>query len=429
MSYEPGVILAVKRSDGSVDFAKFLRPTVRYVEQHKILPEPTTDPVGTKKHVNGHVHTATRFHELELLNHELVSTDRTHSIIMPTNRVIASLHKVNDTVIAKLDDGSTSFAKIIMPFIMPGNQIGYTVELLDHEHNSYQPPRQMRISASRMQLNPPLSYRKTMAKTADLPIELRSKIFFNPKAELLDSPFEFDVIVINEMTSSGPPKTIRHNVEVLKHFMYKYKTNPELLKKIKEKLNSIILRNSEIFHGFHGGAHPEWVMNAFMYNPMENEHFKLLRIDGNQVTVKMQHKSEPIHMGLDEFLKMEIPNRTVHHMRTSAMIGEIYRILPEYNEYNLDEREIYLAHLMEVFDNKPYGQPSSEFFSVPIETVSSAALKRKQVMNEMNPPKLRKVSSDGGSRKNTKSTRKQRMYKKSRKSRKSKKTLNICFEK
>ena len=458
MSYEPGVILAVKRSDGSINFAKFLRPSFRYAGQNAIF-EATTDPVGTKKRVNGHVHTATRFHELELLNGDLTSTDKTHSVIMPTYRVIASLHKMNDTVVVKLDDGSTSFAKIIMPFIMPGNKIGYTVELLDHEHNSYQPPTQMRMPASRMQLAAPLSYGNARTKSADLPHELESKIF-SPKEKLLDNPFEFDAMVINKMTSGGPPKTIRQNVALLKHFMHKYKTNPELLKKIKEKLNSIILGNRDIFHEFHGGAHPEWVMNRFIYNPSKNESFELLRIDGNQVTVKMHNPSArssdaaPISMGLDAFLRKKIYDRSVHHMQTSAMIGEVYRIFPEQNgdapeqDYDDDITE-YLAHLMTTFQHKPSGEPSSEFFSVPIAAVPvpassaassfppaassssspsawwqyrSTALKRKAVMNQiLNPPKkLRKVSSasHAGSRKNPKSTHKRRFYKQSKKSKK-----------
>jgi len=206
------------------------------------------------------------------------------------------------------------------------------------------------------------------------------------------------------------------DVPTLKLYMNKYKTNTELLKNFKKKMNSIIRRNygRGALHDFHGGAHPEWIMNAFIYNPIENKYFKLLRIDGNQVTVRMWNDTtrnfdDPMHMRLDDFLRIEIPDRTVHQMRTTAMIGEIYGILPEWNEHDLDERDIYLAHLMEVFKKKPSGEPSSEFFSVPIEAVSASS--------------LRKVSSShaGGSRKNMKSTRKHRMYKKSKKSSKSKK--------
>ena len=281
----------------------------------------------------------------------------------------------------------------------------------------------------------------------ELPIEIQMKI----------DEHAIDALEIRDVDN------ITDNLKLLKLYMHKYKTIPRLLAKIKEKLNSMMLQNNGFFHNFHGGAHPEWIMNTFIYNPRKNRYFKLLRIDGNQVTVQMQHKSDPIRMGLDEFLRTEINDRTVHQMRTEAMIGEIYRILPEYNEYDLDERGIYLAHLMEVFEKKPSGEPSSEFFSVPIEepvpassfpasaasSVRASAARSffpaaditpkhplfptslqkplrimKTAMDELvqKPPKLRNVSShDGGSRKNMKSTRKQRMYKKSRKSRKSRK--------
>ena len=218
----------------------------------------------------------------------------------------------------------------------------------------------------------------------ELPIEIQMKI-------------DEHVIDALEIRDVGNVGNITDNLKRLKLYMHKYKDDPRLLAKIKEKLNSIMLQNYGFFHNFHGGAHPEWIMNAFIYNPSKNHYFKLLRIDGNQVTVQMRNQSEPIRMGLDEFLRTEIYDRNVHQMRTSAMIGEVYKILPEYNEYDLDNRDIYLAHLMEVFEKKPSG----EFFSVPIEEP---------------------VPESGGSRKNPKSTRKQRMHKKSRKSKKSKKS-------
>ena len=58
-------------------------------------------------------------------------------------------------------------------------------------------------------------------------------------------------------------------VERLKVLMKMNEKNPELLKIIKGKLNSLILRNREIFHDFEGsgGAGPDWVMNILSYNP------------------------------------------------------------------------------------------------------------------------------------------------------------------
>ena len=196
-----------------------------------------------------------------------------------------------------------------------------------------------------------------------IPDELTYMIFEpNIIAEEIDS-------LTNDMELS--PQQI---VGRLKRYMYKYKTNNRLLAKIKEKLNSIIMRNYRrgTQFGFHGGAHPEWVMNAFIYNPVENSRFKLLRMDGNQVTVQMWNQStrsfdEPIRMGLDAFLRTEIYDRTVHHMRTEAMIGEIYRILPQDDEESNYEQVIteYLEHLMDAFERKPSGNPYSDFFSVP----------------------------------------------------------------
>ena len=373
-------------------------------------------------------------------------------------------YKVGDTVIINRTDGSTSLAQILE------QPVHYVKRGTNRVSSKSDKPLGTMINDKHDDVYISTKVYKVVLLEDDLKPTDKGKIITKSDIVASITPPHVRGWKLLKMKSELPLE-LKHmvgdlDVRTLKLYMNKHKTDPELLENFKKKMNSIILRNygRGSLYGFHGGAHPEWIMNAFIYNPSENKHFKLLRIDGNQVTVKMQHKSEPIHMGLDEFLTTEIPDRTVHQMRTSAMIGEIYRILPEYNEYDLDERGIYLAHLMEVFEKKPSGEPSSEFFSVPIEAVSvpassshasavassfpptssshasavassssspsewwkyrSTALKKKSVMNQiLNPPKLRKVSSshDGGSRKNTKSTRKQRMYKKSRKYKKSKK--------
>lgn len=177
---------------------------------------------------------------------------------------------------------------------------------------------------------------------------------------------------INEMLIGKQLKIATMNVKKLKLFMNKYKDDPNLVEKIRPKLDSIIREyyGRDQWFGVEFGAHPEYIMNKFIYNPTENGHFKLLRIDGNQVTYQ-EPSGKPIKVGLDEFLKKEIPDRTVHHIRDHAMIGEIYGILPAYNEvvpssFPGGTREVaYLQYLMDVFDKKPSGQPSSEFFSVP----------------------------------------------------------------
>lgn len=164
----------------------------------------------------------------------------------------------------------------------------------------------------------------------------------------------------------------RTNVMRLKLFMNRYKSNHALLEKIKLKLNSIMLSNYESFHSFHGGAHPEWVMNAFIYNPNEREtRFKVMRMDGNQVTyqpyVYNAPQGGPITIGLDAFLKLGINQQNRYGMWKSTPIGEVYRILPERDEEDIDEMydnakvNNYLEQLMVVFAHKP----SSILSSVP----------------------------------------------------------------
>jgi hypothetical protein len=243
------------------------------------------------------------------------------------------------------------------------------------------------------------------------------------------------------------------NVKRLKLFMNKYQEYPEFIKKIREKLNSIILAHYGKYGNFkfHEGAHPEFIMNAFLYDPPKSEkRFKVLRIDGTQVTYNMFNEfnepSREMTIGLDEFLRMPISAQNAYGW-WDIPIGEVYGFFPERDsERDIDDNynakvNNYLEHLMKLFANKPH----TEFFSVPIAAVPassfpaasadsspsewnyrSTALKRNQIDSEPEPePKqLRKVSSAGGSRKNTKSTHKRRIctkFKKSRKSIKSKK--------
>jgi hypothetical protein len=326
-------------------------------------------------------------------------------------------HSMGDIVAIKRTNGSISTAKIIeMPvhYVQDGNT-GVVIAKTDDKpvgtrvkgtkNIGYTAAPVYKVQILNDDLKTPTDQVKIVTKhtiVASMEPHLRGWKLLKMKSEL---PPELQYMVnLRDLEDVDVP--------TLKLYMNKYKTNPELLKNFKKKMNSIIRRNygRGALHDFHGGAHPEWIMNAFIYNPIENKYFKFLRIDGNQVTVRLwnaitRNFDDPMHMRLDDFLRIEIPDRTVHQMRTTAMIGEIYGILPEWNEHDLDERDIYLAHLMEVFKKKPSGEPSSEFFSVPIEAVSASSLRR--VSN----------SHAGGSRKrkNTKSTNKRRICSKSKK--------------
>jgi hypothetical protein len=154
-----------------------------------------------------------------------------------------------------------------------------------------------------------------------------------------------------------------------------------------------------------------------MYNPWKDEkRFKVLRIDGNQVTYQPYRNDEPDgtpkKIGLDEFLNIRINAQNNYGWWKNIPIREVYRFFPDRDDdYDTDDSynakvDHYLAHLMSAFAKKP----DTEFFSVPIEAAVPASAASAA------------ASSDaGGSRKNMKSTQKQRMYKKSRKSKKSRK--------
>jgi hypothetical protein len=271
----------------------------------------------------------------------------------------------------------------------------------------------------------------------DLPDDIRAKM----------DKIEIDAMIEN---AANAPM----NVKRLKLLMNKYQEYPEFIKKIREKLNSIILAHYGKYGNFkfHEGAHPEFIMNAFLYDPSKSEkRFKVLRIDGTQVTYHMLNEfnepSREMTIGLDEFLRMPISAKNAYGW-WNIPIGEVYGFFPERDlergtedVYNAKVNN-YLEHLMKLFANKPH----TEFFSVPIAAVPassfpaasaasspnrSTALKRNQIDSEPKPepkPKqLRTGSSashhDGGSRKNTKSTHKRRICTKSKKSKKSRKSI------
>lgn len=169
---------------------------------------------------------------------------------------------------------------------------------------------------------------------------------------------------------------VMKNVKKLKLFMRKYQDNPDLVEKIRHKLGSIIrdyYRRGGLFD-FNEGAHPEYIMNSFIYNPWKDEmRFKVLRIDGNQVTYQPYCNDGPDgnvrKIGLDEFLKITISVQTDSGFWRSIPIGEVYRFFPERDDdfdtddsYNAKVDE-YLKHLMQTFAKKP----GTEFFSVPYE--------------------------------------------------------------
>lgn len=180
-------------------------------------------------------------------------------------------------------------------------------------------------------------------------------------------------------------KIAMKTVKRLKLFMNKYKDDPGLVEKIKNKLNLIIGELVWFSRYYsrggllevHKGAHPEYIMNSFIYNPEKDEkRFKVLRIDGNKVTYQPYCNNEPvgkpIKLGLDEFLKTGIsvafgPRGTEPGFSIDVPIGEVYKFFPKRDyvddtveTYNAKVDE-YLEYLMRIFANKP----ATEFFSAP----------------------------------------------------------------
>lgn len=154
---------------------------------------------------------------------------------------------------------------------------------------------------------------------------------------------------------------VMRNIEKLKLLMSKYKDDPGLVGIIRHKLGSIIgeYYGKGAWFEFHKGAHPEYIMNSFIYNPKP-----VLRIDGNQVTYQPHRKGnpviEPVKIGLDEFVKLPI--------------GEVYGFFPDpgfdttVKSYNAKVNN-YLKQLMETFAKKPAG-----FFSTPYVPPAKAKL-------------------------------------------------------
>jgi hypothetical protein len=200
---------------------------------------------------------------------------------------------------------------------------------------------------------------------------------FKRKLELAKTPKS----ELNKRLLKKELKIVMKTVKKLKLFINKYKDDPGLVEKIKDKLNLII---GELFWhskyysrggllGVHEGAHPEYIMNSFIYNPQKDEtRFKVLRIDGNKVTYQPYRNNEPvgepIKIGLDEFLKTGM---SVKFMRPGVSfsedvpIGEVYKIFPkrDYVDETVESHNAkvddYLEHLMRTFANKP----ATEFFS------------------------------------------------------------------
>jgi len=217
---------------------------------------------------------------------------------------------------------------------------------------------------------------------------------FKHKLELAKTPKS----ELNKRLLKKELKIVMKTVKKLKLFMNKYKDDPGLVEKIKNKLNLIVggLDWHSVYYGRDGrlgeqgqmtvetwplrtytGAHPEYIMNVFIYNPPKGEkRFKVLRIDGNKVTYQPYRNNEPvgkpIKLGLDEFLKTGIsvafgPRGTEPGFSTDVPIGEVYKIFPKRDyvddtveTYNAKVDE-YLEYLMRIFANKP----ATEFFSAP----------------------------------------------------------------
>jgi len=201
---------------------------------------------------------------------------------------------------------------------------------------------------------------------------------FKRKLELANTPKS----ELNKRLLKKELKIVMKTVKKLKLFMNKYKDDPDLVEKIKDKLNLII--GDSFWHskyysrggllGSHEGAHPEYIMNSFIYNPQKDEtRFKVLQIDGVQVTYQPYRNNEPVgepvKIGLDEFLKKGL---SVEFMRSGVSfsedvpIGEEYKIFPkrDYVDETVESHNAkvddYLEHLMRTFTKKPAG-----FFSAP----------------------------------------------------------------
>jgi|688.fasta_scaffold187336_3 hypothetical protein len=374
-------------------------------------------------------------------------------------------YNVDDVVLIKRSNGSTSLAKItgknifwvpktdINKLVRPPQQLPvgatvsvkvkdkdqtmYNVQMLNDDLTPTDQGKTIPESHIVASMMPHLRGLKLLKLRNDLPDDIRAKM----------DKIEIDAMIEN---AANAPM----NVKRLKLLMNKYQEYPEFIKKIREKLNSIILAHYGKYGNFkfHEGAHPEFIMNAFLYDPSKSEkRFKVLRIDGTQVTYHMLNEfnepSREMTIGLDEFLRMPISAKNAYGW-WNIPIGEVYGFFPERDlergtedVYNAKVNN-YLEHLMKLFANKPH----TEFFSVPIAAVPassfpaasaasspnrSTALKRNQIDSEPKPepkPKqLRTGSSashhDGGSRKNTKSTHKRRICTKSKKSKKSRKSI------
>jgi hypothetical protein len=288
-------------------------------------------------------------------------------------------HNIDDVVLINRSDESTSLARIVAQpvyYVKNGtnavykkseNPVGTMVK--DEKNNVYIATQVYAV----LLLNDDLTHTgkgKIITKSdivESMMPHFRGVKLLKIKNDLPDDiRMKIDEIEINGMNINADNAPI--NIKKLKLFMNKYRAYPYFIKKkIKETLKSIILSNYGKYgkFKFHNGAHPEFIMNAFIYNPWESEErFKILRIDGTQVTVALT--GLPMTIGLDEFLKTRITAQTPYGWR-ELPIGEVYGFFPERDlEYDTDDLyneklDTYLGHLMTVFAKKP----PTDFFSVP----------------------------------------------------------------
>jgi hypothetical protein len=338
---------------------------------------------------------------------DIVAIKRTNGSISTAKIIEMPVHYVQDgntgVVIAKTDD------KPVGTRVKGTKNIGYTaapvykVQILNDDLKT--PTDQVKIVTNHNIV-------------ASMEPHLRGVRLLKMKSALPDDiTMTMDEMDVDKMTSA-PVDAVR-NIQRLKLFMNKYRSYPTMLEKIKKKLQTIIMVNYR--KSLHDGAHPEFIMNAFVYNPSGREdRFKVLRMDGNQVTVAMfnrdfQRYDAPTTIGLDAFLKRGISAKSNYGFWKHIPIGEVYGILPERgceeetDDVYEDRINKYLTRLMGVFANKP----STELFSVPQSSAPIAPV---------SPTSKGRKTQDGSSRKRIIYKNKSQKSKKSKKSQKSQKS-------
>lgn len=324
MSYAVGEMVLIKRSNGTTSPAKIIDKSNRFVNIKNGSISTTTTDLAIGTHIQdktGNVFKVTACYKVTLYDDKFNPIDT--KPILTCNIV----HSLRDIYFSRLPDDIQW--KINSAWVDSLNEYDQTdcKEYKDFE---------ARLTDDAV----PTSYLLPSDET--LAAEKKKKMLHEKKLEI-----------------------VKKNVEKLKLFMIKYKDDLNLVKKIRDKLNTII-RNyygkGEPFE-FNGGAHPEYLMNIFIYNPsLENNRFKVLRINKNQVTYQLyetkyvngkvnytltgETKTDPLDKFLKDFKMFDFfPNNDPQST-------------PETNEWNVNK---YLYHLMETFEKKP----DIEFLSVP----------------------------------------------------------------